>query len=394
MSRVSDPQVDLEERSVRLGRDLVEVLLLLLDGLPGRPKRPQEVARLLEVNKNLTSRVMGGLRQQDALASLHHLPGPVPLRQMVHAAGARGASAPSVERALAAIDRFDSFVRDEFGALKNLQSYLATRVPDAREELVATSKQAAFRGIAGIRGIEIETLLVSFIVYRSKRDPSRLDTTLVNYFTGIRRLHPRAHFSFSTLQEARDGTPQPKDVLLREFSSASKLEAEREGSLLRYTLAGSDFGKRSMTDLAIAEKYEANHPLDPTQGSENPTRWFFAAIEHPARLLVFDVLIEEGVWEGIDPTLAVFDTTQRGEVTPDRPAKPGEQLELGEQVENLRSATDPLASPELPRYDELLEDLSAEHDFKETHFRVHRVSTAYPLYGSQTSLLFRFGVSG
>ena len=45
--------------------------VLTVAGLPGSPLRPQELARKLKLNKDLTSRLLRALSEQDRLVAMH-----------------------------------------------------------------------------------------------------------------------------------------------------------------------------------------------------------------------------------------------------------------------------------------------------------------------------------
>lgn len=387
------PTTTHETQILSLGNELVRTLSSVLDRIPGRPQRPQELARTLGINKDLSSRVMGALRKREALAAVHQLPGPVPLRQLVRAATKAGIDDQVANQARKAIDQFDNYVREEFGARSNLQGLLSTRVLDAREQLHSTSRQAVFRGISGIRGSEVDALMVTFLMYPSATNPERCDTSVLNAYFGIRRSRPNAQFAFTSLRVSRDEESEDEEShLLEEFCSPTPLplESTRDGQLMRHRLNCQEFGKRHVTDLVTCEHYRSNHPQEP--GSQVP-RWFYATIDHPARLLLFEVLIHKDLWQGIEPELTVHDTAVRGEVVPQDPARQSDRLELLEGIESFASPASAPRCTGVPRYAEMIQHVAAVQGWSSDDFRSHRVQCQYPLYGSQYSMLFSSNAS-
>ena len=145
-----------------VGTQLVESLSRVLGDVPGAPYRPQQLAKHLVLNKDLTSRLVRALKKRDPIAAIHVMPGPVPLRRVLTSAQKAGVSKDVVAKASSAIEAFDHLIRSEFGARADLDAAISASHPDARERHESTAKQAAFRGAAGIRGISVDVMAGDF----------------------------------------------------------------------------------------------------------------------------------------------------------------------------------------------------------------------------------------
>src|SRR5688572_26194054 len=98
-----------------IGGALTESLKRVVAGLPGSPLRPQELARKLKLNKDLTSRLLRALSEQDRLVAMHLMPGPEPLRRLLRAAAKHDVPAEALGEAHRAVAEFETLLRDHLG---------------------------------------------------------------------------------------------------------------------------------------------------------------------------------------------------------------------------------------------------------------------------------------
>jgi len=399
-----DTQRDSLEITVSaVGAQLVESLSRVLSDVPGAPYRPQQLAKHLVLNKDLTSRLFRALKKRDPIAAIHVMPGPVPLRRVLTSAQKAGVSKSVVAQASSAVEAFDHLIRSEFGARADLDAAISASHPDARERHESTAKQAAFRGAAGIRGISVDVILVTFLLHPSQSDPLWCDTAVINSYLGLRRTRPGANFEFTTFQEGRNQdqytspievSPQRVDTepgsLLQQFCSPAQLpfEIHREGDQLRYVMIGDGIGQRSAIDIVTQEFYPNNHPMNKQQ-NDTQSRWFFATTDQPATLMIFDMFVHKDVWPGCDPSLVLYDTVIKGIANPDDRSRDRDRLDLFETITPLGDRPTGFRNPEVPRYTEMLEHTCNSHNWNLTDFRGYRTRMNYPFHGSQTCIIFK-----
>lgn len=390
-----------------IGADLVESLSRVLSDVPGAPYRPQQLAKHLVLNKDLTSRLVRALKKRDPIAAIHVMPGPVPLRRVISSAQKAGVHKDVVAEAASAIEAFDHLIRTEFGARSDLDAAISASLPDARERHESTAKQAAFRGAAGIRGISVDVMLVTFLLHPSQTNPQMCDTAVINSYFGLRRTRPGAYFEFTTFQEGRksDGAGSPHPLvdsfehptsesktgsLIRKFCSPAELplEVHHEGNQLRYVMTGNGIGQRSAIDIVTQEFYPQNHPMHKEQ-SKSPTRWFFATTDQPASLMIFDKFVHKDVWKGCDPSLVLYDTVIKGIANPNDETRDRDRLDLYETITPLGDRRAGFRNAEVPKYIEMLSEVCSSHDWSLDDFRGYRTRMTYPFHGSQTCMIFK-----
>lgn len=360
--------------------------------VPGRPDRPLALAKTLGLNKDFSSRLMSALRQHDPLAALHTLPGPGPLQQMLDSAQRLGIDAQAIGRASRAVESFAELIRDEFESRSGLDALISATIPDARDRYETTAKQAVYRGQVGVKGISVDTMLVTFVLGPPREGTGRCDSLVVNACYGLRRIRPGAHFELTTTLRDRGerGEFLSSMPILEEFCSPLPLpiETHRRGDQVRYMLDGSSLGHRNPIDLVTTEIYRLSH-RDRADDPNNPRRWFCALVDTPAKVLVFDTLIHRDTWVDALPDLHVFDTAISGEVDPAEEVRPSQHIELAERIIELGTDARRFRSGDVPKYTDLLARVISDVGWDPSEFRGYRCRVAYPVYGSQVTMYFQ-----
>ena len=387
----SKKQTLLEQRIVSTSETLVRSLEEVILGLPTRPDRPVMLARALGLNKDFSSRLMSALRKNDAFAALHTLPGPAPLQQMLDAARAQNVDPVIIDAATVAVEAFAELIQTEFEARSGLDALLSASLPDARERYELTAKQAIYRGQVGIKGVSVDTMLVTFLVGPPNPETQRCDTVVINACYGLRRVRPGAHFEMNTTLRERGNRTEfdTQGTVLADYCSPTPppMQTVREGDRVRYLLDDKTLGYRSPIDFVTREAYSQNHPLT-LKDSDTPSRWFYALVDAPAKTLAFDILIHRDVWLGVDPDLAIFDSAIHGELDLRKDIPVTQRMELAEKVTPLGVGTRNFRSADAPRYIDMLSSAIGGTGWNLDEFRGYRCRVTYPVFGSQVCTSF------
>lgn len=404
-SATSDPS-KIEAEASALGADLSRALARLAAAVTDA-KGPVALSKATGVDKVLASRILGAVSAADPIGAVRRMPGPEPLRRFVKAAASRGADAVEVRTAREAIDRFEALIRARAGDRSGLDAMLSAWVPEARAEFELRRKQAAFRAVSQIKGVAARALLAS-VVLTPSADPTRIDVTWLNGLLGLHRVRPGAAARVATRRIATPGgarTPLTLDgqpitwgegtvPLLERFCSTPlpALDVRAAGEAVHYTLGGGALGEQSAVDLVFAERNPAEllRHADPEH-----KRWafFFAEAQTPAAVLQFDLFVHEDLYPGQSPTLRIYDTAGEGVASPNDPTRDMDTWPIAERIDTLEpgpAATGPVArSPDIPRYTELLTHVLERLDAEPARLRGFRCRVAFPLHGSQVTMMFR-----
>jgi hypothetical protein len=390
----------LESRIATIGGDLGRVLQRILDAIPGGPFGPAELARRLGVDKVLTSRTLKAVRNKDPLAVIHLAPGPEPLRRLARAAGRAGAPPATVAEVEAAVDAFESLIRQEAGDRSSLNAIISAWLPEARHEFELRRKQSAFKAMSQLKGAMADTNLATVMVHPS-RDESKLDVVWVTGLLGLHRLRPGAGVKFATRRitdgngprrpTSLDGVPVDDldGVRLEEFCSSPppKLNVVPAGEVVHYTLADTGFGPRSAVDLVFAEANIAELPRYIPRDSGRKA-YYFAEISTPAKALLFDVYVHDDVYPGSDPALHIYDTALDGVASVNDAARNIDRIDMDESIQPLGARLGQSRSTDVPDYARLLRHVTGKMAWDAGRFRGYRCRVDYPIYGTQVVMAF------
>ncbi|MCC6321238.1 MAG: hypothetical protein IT438_07365 [Phycisphaerales bacterium] len=396
-----------------MGSALLRSINALVNSVAMSGSGPVALAQALGLDKVLASRVLKAVRQQDAVASMFFMPGPEPLRALVKAADRRGSPRRTVEAATAAIAEFERLIDVQIGDRSLLDSILSAWIPDARAEFELRRKQAAFKALSQLRGVQADAVMATCVLAAS--DPRAggaglMDVTWVHGLTGLHRVRPgvvvkiasRRMSSEPSARKAQrlDGRVIDDDSppLVDEFCSTPRPEmhVHRVKDSMFYLLGGDGFGAGSAVDVMFAEvnRAELKHPSTlavSLPGGEKRGVYFFAETAVPAKSLQFDLMVEDSLFappHAQEPTLRLYDTAFEGVADVFDPRRDLDRLDMLESIVPLGRGLAGVRSGAAPRYQELMKRVMDEIGYEPSRFKTYRCVIDYPLYGSQVAMLF------
>lgn len=397
-----DPAEDatlLETQITVVGSDILSSIGRVIEAVPRSRPGPQALADLLGLDKVLASRVLKATRSQDPITATHRMPGPEPLRRLVRAAATQGVSGELIVEAHRAIDAFERLIRDQVGDRSTLDAIVSAWVPEARREFEIRRKQAAFKAMSQIKGAQADAIVATVILWPGA-DPDKMDVVWLNGLVALHRVRPGASVKLSTrklsggpeqrLPTSLDGVAaeDAQGLLLPEFCSSPlvKLQTQRAGNAIHYTLKDASFGPASAIDLVFAEVNRNELPRAVPAGSGRK-RYFFAEGSIPAKLIQFDVLVHESL-DTSRPWVKTYDTSFEGVANVNDPSRDMDELDLLETVESLGAGVSRFRSPEVPRYVELLRHVCQRLGYDGSLLHGYRCNVECPVYGSQVTMIF------
>lgn len=390
----------IEGEIAAVARNLVESVRGVIGSLGLAGSGPVAVGAKLRVDKVLASRVLKALRARDPLSAVHAMPGPEPMRRLVRAAARQGATADRVRAAEAAVDAYERLIRVEVGDRGLLDAVVSASLPEARREFELRRKQSAFRAMSQLKGLQASVVMGSVFVAPSA-DPTRNDIVWVTGVIGVHRLRPGAVVKLTTRrmsasEAARRPTTldgheitSPDHLTLREFCSdpMPKVDAHRMGEVVWYTLGDRGIGARSGADVIFAEVNRAELPRRCARGS-NRYSYYFVEATPPSEVMQFDLFVHRDLYAGQEPALQLYDTSFEGVANVNDPARQVDRMDLKETIESLGIGSR-ARSADVARYSELVDRVYERLGWKAEHFRVYRCRIAYPVYGTQATMVFR-----
>lgn len=372
---------------VRLSDRLIAALRGVIGSSPLRGLGPIELARSLDIDKSLASRLMVALRAPDSLTALSQLPGTVPLRQFIRAVRDHGADGRAIEAAERELRAFAQELQRTFGTRTALDAAIADALPQARQKQHESARQAVFRGLSLIKGISIDLVSITWLVHPSRERPGLVDSAVLAAFVGVRRLRPTARIRFGSAHERTGGGGA---ALLEQFCRPAGLSItpSREHDFSFYEIATGPIRRDAAADVFLTEFLPGMGGNSGPGRSERPLT-FGDAVEHPYKRLALNMLVHEEVWPGCDFSVLAYDTTLRGVVRPPDPSRESDRLPLDAAVVQTRATAAVLRSSPVPNFATILGHLAAPRgwDLERSPWRLFTVEVPYPLYGSQVQLV-------
>ncbi len=391
----------IEVRITQAGDALHKGLSGVLDRVPGSDAGPQKLAGQLGIDKVLASRLLKALRSPDPMSVVHRAPGPEPLRRVIKGSARLGVDASLIAEAAAAVDRFERLIRSDIGDRSALEAILSAWVPEARREFELRRKQAAYRAMSQLKGVECDVYAEASILWPSA-DGTHVDVVWIKSVIGLRRLRPGVpvHFTSRRRVEGVEGrlprnlAGEPVDsvrgAVIEDFSTdpVPALKTAIVGESTHYLLDEPGFGSGSAVNLVTCEVNRAELPRYVPR-ARNRRTWSSSDINIPARRNQFDLFIHPDLYPDESPDLRIYDTAIRGQADVNDPTRDIDRMDLMDSVEPLGKGLVRFGSSDVPRYRGLLEHVLAGLSFDPDRLRGYRVASEYPIYGSQFAMTLR-----
>jgi hypothetical protein len=396
---LADFRVDLDTAIASVGRELSDAFGSLLTDIIGHQRRPQQLGRTLGLKKDLAGRILFATSKKDPLAVAHFMPGPEALRRLVAAAEKKGAQPEVVSRASQAVTDFERLIHRFAGDRAALDGIISAWLPEAREKVEVLSKQAAYKGMVGIKGAAADINLSTAILHACP-DGKHHDGVWISGALGLRRQRPGAVVKFATRRvhpptekspRTLDGNPvdNPGENPLDAFCSspAGQLEVRREGDVVHYVLGGHGAGLGSAVDVLVATASPCC--ISRYQGpGRRRKRGPFAEIATPVAELIFDVLLHDEVYPDSVPTIVMYDTVFDGSADTNDPSRDIDRLNLAAAAVPLGRGPSVLRISEFSNYVDMIRYVLGKMRWDPEGFRAYRCRVPYPVYGSQIHMLF------
>ena len=377
---------------VRLSSQLTASLREVVDSAPLTGLGPIELARKLGLDKSFASRLMSALRADDPLVALSQLPGVVPLRQFLAAAGEHRVATRIVRKAEASLRTFDHELERSFETRTRLDALIADELPQMRRRHDDTARQAVYRGMALVKGVSVDLESFTWVVHPSRTDGKRVDILFLAAMAGVHRLRPTARFRVGASHSR--GRPKFGAKLLRKFCEPAELsiEVSKEKDYVFYEISTGSVRRDAAANFFLTEFYR-NAALRSDPAGEKGIWSVGDVVAYPVKRLELILLVHREVWRGCAFTVRSYDTAGRGLVRLPDPERDVDLLSLDAHVVTTPATSEVLRTSSVPNYREILRHLmkplgwKMEGSAEAPPFRKISCEITYPLYGAQAILV-------
>lgn len=232
----SGPALPLARESVALGPHIrTEVMRLctalasLFVTLPGAPRRSSEIARVLDIDMPVASRLARMAQASEALEAIEAMPTINQVRRVVARAKAL-APGRAAEHADAVIARFEELMRDLGTDQREFESVASMHMGGGVRRVELAQRRAAFRANAHLWGLSVECLSMLFIALPSTQ-PGVVDAVLVYGYLGARMRRPGVRFQLGVRVHHHESPPPdpnlPEAQLIEQYSTVPGASVRR-----------------------------------------------------------------------------------------------------------------------------------------------------------------------
>lgn len=372
----------------RLQTALAEVIGLI----PGEVDKAADLERALKIRKTLAWQVFRVAAAANPMLEAANLPGPFAMTRFLSAARSAGVPKAKVEAVSTALGDFKRLVKTHAGNRTTFDSLLSGLTPESMHPANLTHRRAAFRANSHIWGVQVRTRFLTMLLHPT--DDRLIDYANIRGVVDLQQLRESQPFILSrTHVEETPGSrlDHPIDAEAYERFGVSLLPefcTDPDSQVRTYTdgnnelvaeLVPSTVGKAGATSAVVAScikgwGFRYSTPEVPTVAST-----LIARIEAPFELFVTYVLVAEGAYGDALPTLranVVGRSLSSGKHELNEAL--AKHILWHEDVMYLGRGPSVLATPDVPRYPEMVEHVVRRLGWNPACFHVFRCRVEYP----------------
>lgn len=369
----------------------------VLTAVGADPQDHQSISRALGLNKNLAWKISKIVQAHDPTVALEQMPGAAGIKIFLRSVERAGVDQAMVQAAREAITGYEQLIAVHSGDRATLEM-MGCELSPARQQRDEHHRKLLFQGASYVWGVQARVNLKVGIVGPGS-GPGLLDFASINGLIDFRRIRGDVAWVMATRQSRNDdGTEmatsasEPIDPaaspgmppLMTEFCSRPLPELRRVvyGSVTSFELVEGPVGNTgALTCIFGAIQRHIPYYRTPT----NELGEHSAVCDIPAELLILDVFFHEQF------TFAVPEPFLYSELgAPPYPGRGRERhrLPLNEPLQDLGAGPLPLATPEVPRYNQMVQAAFERTGWDPAQFRGFRIKIAYP--ACPTALVLRY----
>jgi len=397
-----EPVEGFEEACQRSVNTLRAALISVYDSAGLDIEAPQDVARKLRINKTLTWTLARLLQSTDGLAAVQHVPGLSSIEKVLQAIQQEGAEEASIAIARNAAIEFQTMIEAHAGDRPTLD-LMVDALGSGDDDKLEMSRKLAFRGNSGVFGVQARTRLACWFLGVNEADSNRIDMVPMQGYVGFRRLRPNVPWRLVTIRSWSDhgdfdatrgpapldpaGNSSPGVALITPFLRGNVPTIHRvnthEG--IDIMLGPGAVGNEGVFDVfrgEIMRSVAARFADGPGETGECALQ-SSTPVENMVMDLVFDRRLS---FVGEAAPIAFNRYFAQGERTP--PVNDSGVLPISMSRVELPGDAPMMATPLVPRYQEIAGFVFDKMGWDARRFRAVRVRLKYPPMGSTVVMRF------
>lgn len=373
----------------------------MLTSIGANPQDPQSIIRRIGLNKNLAWKIAKIVQADDPSLALQQMPGTAGIKIFLKNIERAGANPTLIQTTREALDEYERLISVHSGDRTTLEMMGSELSPAGRQQRDEFYRKQLFQGASYVWGVQARVMLKVGIVGPNGQ-PGVLDFVSLSALIDFRRIRPDVSWVMA-VRRARndDGTEVP-------FSSPTAIDPRYAGAdnaplmgdfcseplpeLRRFTSPiGTNFelveGPAGNIGASTCVVGTMQRGLPYYRTPANEIGEHMAICDTPAELLVFDLFIHESFKFAIPPEPSLYSELGAQIPYPGR-GRERNRLPLNEPLQDLGSGPLLLATPEVPRYTQMVKAMFAPTSWNPTEFHGFRMKIAYP--ACPTAVVLRY----
>jgi len=151
---------------------------------------------------------------------------------------------------------------------------------------------------------------------------------------------------------------------------------------------GKNAGMASACTLTVGEFRRNSFRSKRLQPTSVAKTGISNAIDMPAKLYVWDVLLHDSILRGIEPRMKVLELGESGWANPNDATREFDVLDVAETIEPIGRGIEHFRCEDIPNYVELLKYACDKRGWNPEEFRAYRTCIEYPIFGTQVQVVF------
>ena len=363
----------------------------LLTSVGADPQAPQEFGRQLKLNKNLAWKVSKIVQTDDPSVALSQMPGGPGIKIFLRSVERAGANLTLLETARGAVREYEDLIRVHSGDRATLEIMASELSQTGRRQRDEYHRKLLFQGASYVWGAHARVALKVGVVGPSGQ-PGALDFASVNALIGFRRFRPDVTWVMATRRSRNDDGSEmstsaseaideryaqaDQAPLMADFCSQPLPELRRVASPTgtNFELVEGPVGNAGVRSCVVgAIQRQIPYCCTP----ENEWGEHTAICDTPAELLIVDLFIHERFTFAIPPEAALYSELGARVPYPAR-GRDHNRLPLNEPLQDLATGSLLVATPEVPRYRQMVQTVFDRMGWDPTKFHGFRMKIAYP----------------
>lgn len=365
-------------------------------------KKAADVAKQYQLPRKLGWQIWRVYASDDPLTSIQHLPSPAGFESFLAAAAKLGTPEPLLASARDAASKVDAIVDRHADDRSHLDLMIDSLAGERRDTAEEQHRREAYKANTFIFGSMLSVRLVVHLL-RAGSQPDRVDVAIVNGLIDLRRTRAEAKrhlLSIGVRDELKPDRSNRAPIqssqgqlsglppYLTPFCSDPLPELVGTPSAdgyVDYAMHEWPVGKTGSVTVTTGEVFRnfASRVARERDVQAN----LVAHINRPAEVLVHEVLVERGLFDGAVPRALVYSELDR--VTRAHTQRRGDDLlPVTCQIEQITSSLGQAAPVDYPRLDDLLEFAGHELQWPVEQFDRYRLRLAYPILPSAVIMQF------